>query len=148
MSLKTVILKAGTLRMLGRAALLRCPHCGGGEIFRTMFALKTHCPTCGLRLERGEGDYFVGAYFFNLIFVEGILYVSVLGYIALTYPDINWDLITWISAIGMLAGCVLCYPFSKVTWLAVDIAIRPVSPEELAWHQASGLPGERELPHI
>jgi uncharacterized protein (DUF983 family) len=140
--------KPGTFRMLMRALLLRCPNCGGRRIFATMFALKRHCPTCGLRLERGEGDYFVGAYFFNLIFVEAILYVSVLGYIGIAWPDINWDLITWVSAIGMLAGCVLCYPFSKVTWLAVDLAIRPLSPEELEWHQESGDIGDRELPHV
>lgn len=49
-------------RMLLRGLLLRCPHCGGKGIFPTFFNLKDHCPTCGLRMERGESDYFVGAY--------------------------------------------------------------------------------------
>src|SRR5690606_17057747 len=45
-------------RMFLRALRLRCPHCGGKEVFSSFFVLKRHCPTCGLRLERGEGDYF------------------------------------------------------------------------------------------
>ena len=113
-----------------------------------MFALKPNCPSCGLRLERGEGDYFVGAYLFNLIFVELILFFSVMGYLYLVWPDVNWDLITWVSGGLMLAGCVLCYPFAKVTWLAIDLAIRPLSREELQWHRDGGLVADGELPHV
>ena len=134
--------------MLARALTLRCPQCGGRGIFASMFNQKRHCPTCGLRLERGEGDYFVGAYLFNLIFVETILFVSVMGYIYLVWPAVNWDLITWVSAVLMLSGCVLCYPFAKVTWLAIDLAVRPLSPEELRWHQLGGEHGDGELPHV
>jgi uncharacterized protein (DUF983 family) len=134
--------------MLLRALTLRCPHCGARGIFASMFALKPNCPSCGLRLERGEGDYFVGAYLFNLIFVELILFFSVMGYLYLVWPDVNWDLITWVSGGLMLAGCVLCYPFAKVTWLAIDLAIRPLSREELQWHRDGGLVGDGELPHV
>lgn len=135
-------------RLLGRAALLRCPHCGGRGLFSSFFTLRAHCPTCGLRLERGESDYFVGAYLFNLMAVELILFVCVCAFVFFTWPDPPWDLITYVTGFLMLAGCVLCYPFAKVTWLAVDLAIRPLSPEELDWHQQDGDVGERELPHI
>ncbi len=131
-----------------RALRLRCPHCGGGKIFESFFKLKQHCPTCGLRLERGEGDYFVGAYLFNLMAVELILFVCVCGFVYFTWPDPPWDLITYVTGFLMLAGCVLCYPFAKTTWLAVDIAIRPLSDEELTWHQMGGEMGEKELPHV
>lgn len=120
-------------RMFGRALLLRCPHCGSGGIFASMFALERQCPTCGLRLERGEGDYFVGAYLFNLIAVELILFFVVCGFVYVTWPNPPWDTITWVTAVLMLSGCVFCYPFAKTTWLAVDLAIRPLSPEELHW---------------
>ncbi|MCA0374929.1 MAG: DUF983 domain-containing protein [Gemmatimonadetes bacterium] len=138
----------GFWRLVGRAATLRCPHCGARGLFQSFFALKTNCPSCGLRLERGEGDYFVGAYLFNLIAVELILFVCVCGFVFLTWPDPPWDLITYVTGFLMLAGCVLCYPFAKVTWLAVDLAIRPLSAEELQWHRQGGDVGERELPHI
>jgi uncharacterized protein (DUF983 family) len=140
--------KSTLSRLLKRALLLRCPHCGGKGIFETFFKLKPHCPTCGLRLERGEGDYFVGAYLFNLIAVELILFFCVCGFVYVTWPDPPWTLITYVTATLMLSGCMLCYPFSKTTWLAVDIAIRPLSPEELNWHVEGGDVGDRELPHL
>jgi uncharacterized protein (DUF983 family) len=135
-------------QLMWRAMRLRCPHCSGPKIFASFFALKRHCPTCGLRMERGEGDYFVGAYLFNLIAVELILFICVCGFVLLTWPNPPWDLITYVTAFLMLAGCLLCYPFAKTTWLAVDLAIRPLSVEELAWHQEGGDVGDRELPHI
>jgi uncharacterized protein (DUF983 family) len=134
----------GTL--LWRAIRLRCPHCGSKGLFSNFFTLKTHCPSCGLRLERGEGDYFVGAYLFNLIAVELILFFCVCGFVYVTWPDPPWDLLTWVTALLMLAGCFLCYPFSKTTWLAVDMAIRPLTQDELNWHTASGEVGDRDLP--
>ena len=141
-------IRPGLWRLLRRALLLKCPHCGGGGIFESFFKLKAHCPTCGLRLERGEGDYFVGAYLFNLIAVEVILFFCVCGFVYVTWPDPPWTVITYVTATLMLSGCMLCYPFSKTTWLAVDIAIRPLSPEELNWHLTGGDVGDRELPPL
>lgn len=135
-------------RMLLRAALLRCPHCGGAQIFQTFFTLKEQCPTCGLRMQRGEDDYFVGAYLFNLCAVELILYVGVFACIAATYPDTPWTALTWVTSILMIVGCFACYPFAKTTWLAVDLSIRPLTSEELTWHTEHGTFGDRALPHI
>jgi hypothetical protein len=109
--------------------------------------LKPTCPTCGLRIERGESDYFVGAYLFNLIAVELILFVCVCGFVFLTWPNVPWDTLTYVAGALMLVGCVACYPFAKMTWLAVDLAIRPLSAEELRWHHEGGVEGDRELPH-
>lgn len=140
--------RASLRSLLWRSFRLRCPHCGGKGIFASFFKLKEHCPTCGLRLERGEGDYFVGAYLFNLIMVELILFICVCGFVYFTWPDPPWTLITYTTATLMMSGCILCYPFAKTTWLAVDIAIRPLSAEELDWHAESGDVGDRELPHL
>lgn len=140
--------RPGTWRMFGRGLLLRCPHCGGRRIFASLFELKRHCPACGLRLERGEPDYFVGAYLFNLIAVELILFFVVCGFVYVSWPDPNWDLITYTTAVLMLGGCVFCYPFAKTAWLAVDLMVRPLSPEELRWHQMGGELGDEELPQV
>ena len=134
--------------LVWRALRLRCLHCNGNGIFASFFTLKEQCPTCGLRLERGESDYFVGAYLFNLIAVELILFVCVCGFVYVTWPNPPWDVITYTTAVLMLSGCVLCYPFAKTTWVAVDIAIRPLSDAELAWHVESGVVGDRELPQL
>jgi uncharacterized protein (DUF983 family) len=140
--------RASVAQLMTRALRLRCPHCGGGRIFASFFQLKTVCPGCGLRLERGEADYFVGAYLFNLIAVELILFFCVCAFVFLTWPDPPWDLITYVTGALMLAGCLLCYPFAKTTWLAVDLAIRPLTREELEWHHVGGEVGDRELPHL
>jgi uncharacterized protein (DUF983 family) len=140
--------RASVFQLMTRALRLHCPHCGGARIFASFSQLKPNCPSCGLRLERGESDYFVGAYLFNLIAVELILFFCVCGFVFFTWPDPPWDAITYVTALLMLSGCVLCYPFAKTTWLAVDLAIRPLTREELQWHQEGGDVGDRELPHL
>src|SRR5204862_545453 len=40
---------------------LRCPNCGGGPLFKNWLRMQLRCPTCGMRLERGEAGYQVGA---------------------------------------------------------------------------------------
>ena len=61
--------------LLWRAIRLRCPNCGGGGLWRTWFRMKDACPRCGLKLERGEQGYIVGAQMFNLIAAE-LLFVA------------------------------------------------------------------------
>lgn len=135
--------------MLFRAMLRRCPNCGSPGIFVSYTKLGDHCPRCGLRLHRGENDYFIGAYLLNLVAVE-LMFALVLAvaFIA-TYPNTPWALLQWGGLALMIAGAVLCYPFSKALWLAADLIFRPVSPEELEWHRRDGSLDEREeLPHL
>lgn len=118
-------------RLFGRAALLRCPNCGGGDVFRKFGELRPDCPTCGLQLDRGESDYFLGAYLFNLVAVE-LLFAAMLGAVVVaTWPDPPWNLVQWGGAALMIVGAVGCYPFAKTLWLAFDLALRPVEREEL-----------------
>ena len=135
--------------MVFRAMLRRCPNCGSPGIFAGYTTLKERCPKCGLRLHRGENDYFIGAYLLNLVAVE-VLFALVLAVVFIaTYPDTPWALLQWGGLALMLAGAVLCYPFAKSLWLAADLIFRPVSPEEMAWHRRDGTPDEREeLPHL
>jgi hypothetical protein len=79
-----------------------------------------------------------------------LLFGALLGVIFVaTYPDTPWALLQWGGLVLMLAGALLCYPFSKAIWLAADLIFRPVSPEELAWHRRGGTQDEREeLPHL
>ena len=132
-----------------RALLRRCPNCGSPGIFAGYTTLKERCPKCGLRLHRGETDYFIGAYLLNLVAVE-LLFALVLAVVFITtYPNTPWALLQWGGLVLMIAGAVLCYPFSKALWLAADIIFRPVSEEELAWHRRDGTLDEREeLPHL
>jgi len=135
--------------MLLRAVLRRCPNCGSPGIFSGYTTLKERCPKCGLRLHRGESDYFIGAYLLNLVAVE-LLFALVLAVVFIaTYPDTPWALLQWGGLVLIIAGAVLCYPLSKAMWLAADLIFRAVSPEEMAWHRRDGSLDEREeLPNL
>jgi len=124
-------------RLFGRAFLLRCPNCGGGKVLQHWLKLKVKCPTCGLRLERGEHDHFAGSMFilFTLtgVLVLGAMVVTML----VTAPTVPWDLLVDGLPIVTLVAIPLLFPFSKLLWLAFDLMMRPATPEELAWHRAA-----------
>lgn len=117
-------------RLLGRALLLRCPNCGGGSLFEGFFKMKPRCPTCGMLLERGESDYFLGGYTLNLIAVEILLALGFLVVVIVTWPNPPWDGLMWGGVILSVLGAVFCYPFAKTTWLAVDLIFRPPHRED------------------
>jgi uncharacterized protein (DUF983 family) len=111
--------------LLGRAFLLRCPNCGHGGLFTGFFEMKERCPNCGILLERGESDYFIGAYTLNLIAVETLLAVAFVIVVVVTWPNPPWDALQYGGVVLSILGAILCYPFAKTTWLAVDLIFRP-----------------------
>jgi hypothetical protein len=90
------------------------------------------CHRCGLQFERIEG-HFVGAVGMNTIMSLGILLVSLIVTIAVTYPDLPvLELVLFNAAVAVVAP-VVCYPLSRMLWTAVDIAMRPLTPDEVDW---------------
>lgn len=128
-----------TLKMLGRALRLRCPHCGGRPVLKDWFHLRERCPRCRLNLERGESDYFLGAYTLSLIAVETVFALGFLLVLVLTWPDPPWAAIQWGGAIVLTASVIAWYPFAKLLWLAIDLIFRPVAYRELGWHDEEGI---------
>jgi uncharacterized protein (DUF983 family) len=135
-------------RLLLRAILRRCPNCGAPGIFAGYTTLRERCSNCGLRLRRGESDYFIGAYLLNLVAVELLFAVVLGGVVIATYPHTPWKLLQWGGLVLMIAGAILCYPFAVSIWLAADLIFRPMSEQELQWHRRGGGEGEGELPHL
>jgi uncharacterized protein (DUF983 family) len=119
------------LRFAWRALRLRCPHCAGRGIFRSPLTLRPDCPTCGLQLDRGEPDYVLGAYMINLVAVELLCAALLVGVVVGTWPTPPWELLQYGAAALMIVGAVVCYPFAKVLWIAMDLTLRPVEPDEL-----------------
>ncbi len=117
---------------VGRALLLRCPNCGAKGLFASYGRLRQRCPDCGLWLERGEGDYYLGAYMVSLLVVEGLFAIGFVTVLVVTWPDPPWDWIQWGGAIVLTAGVFICYPFSKTVWLAVDLTFRPPTLDDLS----------------
>ncbi|MEO6446297.1 MAG: hypothetical protein ABIZ91_07025 [Gemmatimonadaceae bacterium] len=112
-------------RLLGRAFMLRCPHCGKGPVRRGWFHILPACGHCHLLLERGEPDYFLGAMLFNLVLAE-LLFVGIFVTVLIVmWPTVPWDGIQIGAPIGMAVAPFVLYPVSKLTWLAFDLSFRP-----------------------
>lgn len=116
---------AHAAHLAGRALLLRCPNCGGGSLFRHWLAMKPACPTCGLRLDRGERGYHVGSYMLNIIVAELIFAAIFIGTIVVMWPDPPWALLQYGGAALMVLAPVVLYPFTKTMFLAIDLLVRP-----------------------
>ena len=126
-----------TLRLFGRAFTLRCPHCGGGPVLRHWLKMQDRCGRCGLRLERGERDYFIGSMMFNLVLGEFLVLIVVVAITLARRPAIPWDFLEVGVPLLAILFPVILFPFSKLVWLAFDIMFRPVSEAELEWHRTT-----------
>jgi uncharacterized protein (DUF983 family) len=119
-----------TTLLLVRGLTRKCPVCGQGHLFRRWFAMVERCPRCGLRFERIDG-HFTGALGLNTIAgVVAVCLALVIG-VAATLPDIPVaTLITVVVTVGVVVPLV-CYPFSKTVWTAIDLRMRPLEPGEV-----------------
>ena len=113
--------------LLGRALLLKCPNCGGRQLFSSWLKMKPACPTCGLELDRGERGYNVGSYMLNIIAAELIFAAIFVGTILVTWPNPPWTLLQYGGAILMVLAPIVLYPFTKTVFLAFDLALRKIS---------------------
>src|SRR5688500_16826570 len=125
-----------TARLFGRAVMLRCTNCGGGRMLRSWLKMRVRCPTCGLRVERGEHDYFVGSMMFNFI-IGGMLFIGILlTVLIVTWPSVPWNALQYGAPALIIAVPFVLFPCSKLLWLACDLMLRPLTPEEMAWHHS------------
>jgi hypothetical protein len=90
-----------------------------------------------MRLDRGEEDFFLGGMMWNIVMAEGALLLAALLVGILTWPAVPWTALQWGGIVLMVVVPFLFYPISLTVWLASDILIRPVTPEEMEWHRAS-----------
>jgi uncharacterized protein (DUF983 family) len=112
-------------RRIIRALALRCPECGGRGLFTNWLRLRPRCPSCALRLDRGNPDHFVGAYLVNLIIAE-ILFAAILAvWLVTVWPDVAWGWLQVVAVAAMLISPLLTYPFTRTVWLAADLIFDP-----------------------
>jgi uncharacterized protein (DUF983 family) len=121
---------------LHRAIARKCPYCGRPGIFSGYFALREHCPTCGVRFEREQG-YFLGGYALNLIVAE-ILGLGLALFLIFRTAIRDMDLI-WQEAIALTLAVlfpVLFFPYSRSAWMVLDLTFHPPR-EVLEGHRPS-----------
>jgi uncharacterized protein (DUF983 family) len=113
------------LRGLGR----RCPLCGGGHLFRRWFTIVDRCPRCGFRLERIEGHW-LGALGLNTIVTFAAVLVAVVVAFIATYQDESAVVAVALIVATAIAVPLAFYPVSKTLWSAIDLAMRPLEPDD------------------
>ena len=126
--------KGGTRRlvtMVGRALVLRCPNCGSRGLMKNWFKMVERCPTCGILIEREGNDYLSGSVLFNLVLAELIFAFVLVTYLLIVWPNVNWGTLGIVAPLGMAIAPFVLFPFSKLMWLAVDLALRPAHASEL-----------------
>ena len=105
-----------------------------------------NCPVCGLGLERGEQGYWLGAYFFNLMAMETVFSVWVVGFLLWTWPSPPWELLQISTVVLMLIVPVAFFPYSKTLFLAFDLLVRPAAEEDFVVpHEEARNPRRRTL---
>ena len=121
-----------TAALFARALTLRCPNCGARGIVASWFTLAPACPRCRLRPERGESDYFLGGMMFNIVLAEGVFVTALIITLLVTWPRVPWSLLQYGAPAAMVLAPILLYPFSRLVWLAFDLMLRPVVPNDVA----------------
>ncbi len=112
-----------------RGIARRCPVCGGGRLFRRWFTIVENCPRCGFRLERIEGHW-LGALGINTMVSFAAVLVGVIAVFIATYPDESGTVaVAIVVAIAVLVPLAF-FPVSKTLWSAIDLAMRPLEPDD------------------
>ena len=127
--------------MLGRALALKCPQCGSRGLLESWFRMHERCPRCGLRVEREGSDYMAGSLLFNIVLAEMIFALVFVTYLLVTWPNPNWDMLEIAAPVGMAVAPFVLFPFSKLVWLAADLALRPADARELGDSSSGGAKG-------
>ena len=119
-----------TGRMLWRGITKRCPVCGSGGLFTRWFTIVDNCPRCGFRLERIEGHW-IGALGMNTVVSFGAVLVAVVVAFVVTYnsDDSAVAAVAAIVAVAIIVPLAF-YPVSKTLWSAIDLAMRPLEPDD------------------
>ena len=108
-----------------RGLRLRCPACGEGSLYESLFKMNKECPSCSMVFAREQG-YFIGAVYVNVIATESLIFgaylVSLLTLSA--YSDFLYAILFALAVLLPLAF----YRHARSIWLSFDYVIDP--PEE------------------
>lgn len=110
---------------------LRCPHCGRGALFTSMFAVRERCGVCGFVFKRGNPAYFSGAIFINYLLGAGATLAVFLLLLVSTWPSVPWKVLRYAVPAAAVASIIVLNPISKAILLVLDVRMRPVTEEEL-----------------
>lgn len=118
--------------MFRRAALRRCPRCGGRKSFiKHWMGRHERCRTCGIRWHREHG-FELGPIAVNVVFTFFTLAVTMIVAFVTTGPDYNVPALMALMIGAAILLPVFFYPFTYTLWLAFDLASHQPDQRELA----------------
>ncbi len=118
-----------------RAFRLRCPRCGEGQLYSSLFRMHKACPHCGYDFQREPGFY-LGSIYINYGWTA---LITVVGFVVLR---LGFDFPRGPLLIGFTTFCVifplLFFHHARALWLAMDFNFdptggrprQPANPEE------------------
>jgi uncharacterized protein (DUF983 family) len=130
---------------LSRGMAKRCPRCGERDVWDSFFELRERCPACGFGFVREDG-YWVGAMSIIIVFTEVVFGVVFVGGMLLTWPDVPWTRLLIAGLVLNAVVPVVFYPWSKTTWLGLDLFFNPPTATEEAESLTTRAADGRERP--
>jgi len=109
-------------RTARRALALRCPRCGGSDLFTGWFTMRQACALCGLRFERAQG-YWVGAIYVNYAVTATLALAGYFVLWARTGLSTAVQLAIWIPF--LLIFPLWFFRYSRSVWLALEFFFNP-----------------------
>jgi uncharacterized protein (DUF983 family) len=117
--------------LLRRGLTKRCPLCGQGHVFRGWFTIMERCPRCNFRLDERIEGHWLGSLGTNMIVSFVVLFVVMITGLVIVYPDFDrpWRLVSVTVTVAVLFPLAF-FPVSKTLWGAIDLAMRPLEPDD------------------
>ena len=107
-------------KLFQRALKLRCLRCGEGKMFAHLFRMHTHCPSCDLKFERGDG-YFLGSTYINYG-LTALIVTSLYLFLHFGRGIDDKYLAIPLTAICLLFP-LLFFRYARSIWMAIDCSI-------------------------
>lgn len=67
---------------------------------------------------------------FNIALAEGVFVIVLIVTLVATWPRVPWTLLQYGAPAAMVLAPIILYPFSRLVWLAFDLMLRPVVPND------------------
>jgi hypothetical protein len=104
--------------------------CACPGLFQRWFTLRLRCPRCNFALEERIEGHWLGSLGLNTIVSLTALFVTMGVGVAVAYPDGTLGPLLAVSVTVAVVVPLAFYPFSKTLWSAIDLAMRPLEPDD------------------